>query len=88
MYCKGTIVRIRQCAGCIEVHVAGEVSGSFAIDNCYVAALLDPDGPGLMDREIEYEAGMMSFLDEEDAQAQKHAPIISFRHPASSHNPI
>jgi hypothetical protein len=76
MYCKGTIVRVRQCAGYLEVHVAGEASGSFVIDNCYVAALLDPDGPGLVGRKVEYETGMMRFLDEEDTQAPEPAPII------------
>ncbi|GMU20510.1 MAG: hypothetical protein AMXMBFR13_06070 [Phycisphaerae bacterium] len=83
MYLKGTIVRIRQCAGCLEVHVAGESPGAFPIDNCMVPPLLDPDGLGLVGREVEYEAGMMRFLDDED-QVMQAAPIIPFPHPACS----
>jgi len=83
MYLKGTIVAVRQCAGCVDVTVSGESSGSFAIDNCLVPLLLDPDSPGLVGKRIEYDAGMMRFLDfEEDAQAQEPAPIIPFPHPA------
>jgi len=85
MYCKGTIVRIRQCAGCLEVIVEGESSGAFVIDNCMLLPLLDPDGPGLVGQRVEYEAGMMRFLDEEDnAQVQEPAPIIPFHNPARS----
>ena len=84
MYLKGTIVRIRQCAGCLEVFVDGERSGAFVIDNCMVPPLFDPDGPGLVGRKIEYEAGMMRFLEEEDAQVPKPAPTIPFPHPICS----
>ena len=83
MYLKGTIVAVRQCAGCLEVIVEGESPGAFVIDNCLVPPLLDPDGPGLEGQRVEYEAGMMRFLDfEEDAQAQEPAPIIPFPNPA------
>ena len=84
MYCKGSIVRARQCAGCLEVHVAGESPGTFVIDNCLVPPFLDPDGPGLVGREVEYEAGMMRFLDEKDIHIQEPAPIIPFPHPICS----
>ena len=83
MYLKGTIVAVRQCAGCVEVTVSGANAGSFAIDNCLVPPLLDPDGPGLAGREIEYDTGMMRFLDfEEAAQARQSTPIIPFHNPA------
>lgn len=84
MYLKGTIVELRQCSGCVEVQVAGEAPGSFPIDNCLVPSLLDPDGPGLIGREVEYEAGMMRFLDEEDTDLEEPAPISSRRYPARS----
>ena len=84
MYLKGTIVAVRQCAGCVEVTVSGENSGSFAIDNCLVPPLLDPDGTGLVGQDVEYEAGMMRFLNEEDAQVQELAPIMPFHYPACS----
>ena len=88
MYYKGTIVRIRQCAGCIEVIVEGESPGVFIIDNCMVWPLLDPDGPGLVGQRVEYEAGMMRFLGDEDAQVQDPAPMIPFPHSTCSHNHI
>ena len=76
MYLKGTIVRVRQCAGCVEVHVAGESPGAFVIDNCLAPPFLDPDGPGLMGREVEYEAGMMRYLDAEEHDVLEPAPSI------------
>ena len=88
MYCKGTIVRLRQYAGCLEVFVEGKCSGAFVIDNRMVPPLLDPDGPGLVGRIIEYEAGMMRFLDDEDAQSPEPTPIIPFRHPTCSSDHI
>ena len=84
MYLKGTIVELRQCSGCLEVHVAGESPGAFPIDNCMVPPLLDPDGPGLVGRTVEYEAGMMRFLDEEDADFEEPASISSCPYPARS----
>ncbi len=47
-YCRGQITRIRQCSGCVEVTVAGEAPGSFPIDNCCFAMIVDPDGPELL----------------------------------------
>ena len=84
MYYKGTIVRVRQCSGCLEVIVEGESPGAFVIDNCMVPPLLDPDGPGLVGQRVEYEAGIMRFLDEEELHIQEPAPIIPFPRPTCS----
>ena len=77
MYCKGTVARIRQCAGCLEVIVEGENNGQFIIDNCMVPPLLDPDGPGLVGRAVEYNSGMMRFLDDEESVAGSHTPATN-----------
>ena len=62
-YCKGAIVGIRQCGGCVEVIVDGERPGSFAIDNCCVPAIVDAEGPDWLGRQVEYEDGGVRFLD-------------------------
>jgi len=82
MYCKGTIVYVSQCAGGLGVVVEGESPGTFIIDNCMIPSLLDPDGPGLIGRHIEFVAGLMRLLDKEDAQVQEPTPIIPFHNPA------
>ena len=74
-YCRGQITRIRQCSGCVEVTVAGEAPGSFPIDNCCFAMIVDPDGPELLGRQIEYEDGHMRFLDEFDEDAPAPIPF-------------
>ena len=84
MHIRGTVVSVTQHGGCVEVAVVGEKPGKFPIDNCLVPAFLDPDGPGLVGRQVEYEAGMMRFLDEEEIQVQEPTPIIHFRHPTCS----
>jgi len=78
-HCKGQIMRIRQCAGCVEVTVAGEAPGCFPIDNCCFAMIVDPDGPELLGRQIEYADGRMRFLDEcaEDPPAPILCPLPS-----------
>ena len=88
MNCKGTIVRLNQCSGCLEVLVEGESSGAFTIDNCLVPPLLDPDGPGLVGREVEYEAGMMRFLDEEAVDYRESGATSPCPHPARSTNHV
>jgi len=84
MYLKGTITRIRQHAGCLEVFVAGECPGSLPIDNCMVPPLLDPDGPGLVGQRIEYEDGMMQFLDDEDTQTNEPISMNPRHNPTCS----
>jgi len=82
--CNGRIVRIRQCSGCVEVTVAGEAPGSFPIDNCCFAMIVDPDGPELLGRRIEYSDGQVRFLDEFDEDPP--APIPCQKPACSSHH--
>ena len=67
-YCRGQIARIRQWSGCVEVTVAGEAPGSFAIDNCCFAMIVDPDGPELLGRQVEYADGMMRLGNHEEVR--------------------
>lgn len=62
MYCRGTIVAVRQHAGCVEVRVVGELPGTFVIDNACVWAIVDAEGPDWMGRSVEYEEGSVRFL--------------------------
>jgi hypothetical protein len=83
-YCKGQITRVRQCSGCVEVTVEGEAPGSFPIDNCCFAMIVDPDDPELVGHQIEYCDGHMRFLDEFDegppAPSPFPLPSCSSRH--------
>ena len=63
MVCKGTIVAVRQHAGCLEVTVEGEASGSFVIDNACAWPILDCEGADWIGRDVEYEDGLLRFLD-------------------------
>ena len=79
MYCKGTIVAVRQCSGCVEVTVSGESPGAFIIDNGCVWPIVDAEGTNWIGREVEYENGQMRFLDSPEAkeiEAHSHPHII------------
>ena len=62
-YCKGRVIAIYQHSGCREVVVEGEHPGAFPIDNCCVWSIVDAEGPDWIGRQVEYEDGMMRFLD-------------------------
>ena len=77
--CKGTVVAMRQCSGCVEVTVEGEAPGSFIIDNgCFwiMAANIGPDWIGLA---VEYQDAHMRFLDSpearHEAESEDHASL-------------
>ncbi len=89
-YCKGQVTRVRQCSGCAEVTVEGESPGSFPIDNCCLAGILDVEGTHWIGREIEYEDGHLQLVDEceEDSPDDNARPIIPFPYPARSQSHI
>ena len=62
-YCKGSIVGLRQCGGCVEVIVAGESPGAFPIDNSCFRMIAGCDGTDWIGRAVEYEDAHMRFLD-------------------------
>ncbi len=62
-YRKGTVVAVVQCGGCIEVTVEGESPGSFVIDNLCMWSIVDCEGADWIGRRVEYEAGLLRFLD-------------------------
>ena len=63
MYCKGTIVGLRQCGGCVEVIVDGECPGAFPIDNSCFRMIDGCEGPEWVGRPVEYQDAHMRFLD-------------------------
>ena len=74
-YCKGRIVSVRHCGGCLDVTVAGEQPGAFPIDNCCVFSILGIEGADLIGRFVEYEHGYLRFLD----HARTSSPPASSR---------
>jgi hypothetical protein len=62
MYCKGTIVGLRQCGGCVEVIVDGERPGVFIIDNCCFGMIVANEGTDWIGRPVEYEDTHIRFL--------------------------
>ncbi len=69
-YRNGTIVSVNQCGGCMEVVVEGEAPGCFIIDNGCVWAIVGCEGTDWIGREVEYEEGMLRFLDSEHVSQQ------------------
>ena len=66
-YCKGTVVAIRQCGGCVEIIVEGECPGAFPIDNSCFRMISQCEGQKWIGRPVEYEDAHMRFLDEPEA---------------------
>ncbi len=66
-YCKGTVVAIRQCGGCVEIIVEGECPGAFPIDNSCFRMISQCEGQKWIGRPVEYEDAHMQFLDEPEA---------------------
>ena len=62
-YCKGRVTAVYQHSGCREVVVEGEYPGAFPIDNCCIWSIVDAEGADWIGRQVEYEDGMMRFLD-------------------------
>ena len=62
-YCKGRVAAVYQHGGCCEVVVEGEFPGTFPIDNLCIWSIVDAEGADWIGREVEYEDGMMRFLD-------------------------
>ena len=69
-YCKGTVVALRQCGGCVEVIVDGEYSGAFVIDNCCFGMIAANEGTDWIGRPVEYEDAHMRFLDHPADEAE------------------
>ena len=63
VYRKGTIVSVRQYAGCVEVTVAGERPGSFVVDNSCFRIIAGCEGTDWIGRPVEYRDGQIRFLD-------------------------
>ena len=78
-YCKGTVVAVRQCGGCIEVVVDGECPGAFPIDNSCFRMISECEGAKWIGRPIEYEDAHMRFLDSpevlDEAEVGDHASL-------------
>lgn len=82
-YCKGTVVALRQCGGCVEVTVRGESRGVFIIDNACFGMIAANEGTDWIGRPIEYEDAHMLFLDSteiEETQDNSHSSSIPFLH--------
>lgn len=62
MHCKGKVVAIHQCSGCLEVVVDGKQPGAFSIDNCLVPGIIDMEGAHWIGRKVEYLDGYLRFL--------------------------
>ena len=61
--CKGTVLALRQCGGCVEVIVEGESPGAFPIDNCCFRMIAANEGIDWIGRPVEYREARMRFLD-------------------------
>lgn len=70
-YCKGRVIAVYHHSGCWEVVVEGEHPGAFPIDNCCIWPIVEAEGADWVGRQVEYEHGMMRFL---DATPQTPAP--------------
>jgi len=83
-YCKGTIVGLRQCGGCVEVIVDGESPGAFPIDNSCFRMIAGCDGTEWIGRPVEYEDAHMRFLDlpETSEEAADQSCLPRFPRPA------
>lgn len=79
-YCKGTIIGLRQCGGCVEVTVDGERPGVFIIDNCCFGMIAANEGTDWIGRPVEYEDAHMRFLDSQPDDGDivdEHDPLES-----------
>ena len=77
--CKGTIVGLRQCGGCVEATVRGESRGVFIIDNACFGMIAANEGTDWIGRPIEYEDAHMRFLDSteiEEADQDSHPDSV------------
>lgn len=61
--CKGRVTEVHHHGGCCEVIVEGERPGAFPIDNLFIWPIVEAEGADWIGREVEYEDGMMRFLD-------------------------
>ena len=79
MYCKGTIIAVRQCGGCVEVIVDGERPGAFPIDNSCFRMIAGCEGINWIGRPVEYRDAHMRFLDSlevlDEAASGDHAAL-------------
>ena len=67
-YCKGRVVALRQCGGCVEVIVDGESPGAFVIDNACFGMIAANEGTNWIGRPVEYEDAHMRFLDSTETE--------------------
>ncbi len=83
-YCKGTIIGLRQCGGCVEVIVGGESPGAFPIDNSCFRMIAGCEGTDWIGRPVEYEDAHMRFLDSPEApeETADHSSSPHFPRPA------
>ncbi len=82
MYCKGTIVGLRQCGGCVEVIVDGEHPGVFPIDNICFGMMAANEGTYWIGQPVECEDAHMRFLDSleliDETESQDHTSLPAF----------
>jgi hypothetical protein len=76
-YCKGTVVALRQCGGCVEVTVRGESRGVFIIDNASFGMIAANEGTDWIGRPIEYEDAHMRFLDSTEIEEAENDSLSS-----------
>lgn len=78
MYCKGIVVSLRQCGGCIEVIVDGEHPGAFPIDNSCFRMITANEGIDWVGRPVEYQDAHMRFLDSLELVDETESPDHAF----------
>ncbi|MCO6438508.1 MAG: hypothetical protein J5J06_15565 [Phycisphaerae bacterium] len=61
--CKGVVVAMNQCGGCVEIVVAGAEPGAFPIDNSCFRMIANCEGSDWIGRPVEYVDAHMRFLD-------------------------
>lgn len=81
---KGIVAAMERYGSHYVVSVVGPAPGTFMLDNCCLAGIIDMEGPDWIGRPIEYEDGFLRFLDREEQDSP--APITS-PNPARSPHP-
>jgi hypothetical protein len=80
-YCKGVVVALRQCGGCVEVTVTGVHPGTFIIDNSCFRMIVQCEGNHWIGRPVEYKDGHMRFLDTPETLEDAMSEFVSAASP-------
>jgi len=76
-YRKGRVTAVYHHGGCCEVVVQGESSGSFSIDNLCMWSIVDAEGADWIGREVEYQEGLVRFLDTTPTTLSPEPTLVS-----------